>query len=272
MRRISLRNWAIVGVVCATMSVAYRLNAIGQLPVIGSLGTFATVQTGNLVVACNGCGEVPWTPGTFTSGSWLGANQNGGSNGEFDFINLYPSGSLGGFAWFSQNNSSLHQIMGLSQSGTLTVSQLAGNAATATLATNATHATTAGALSGTPTQCPTGATGIAANGNANCISTTYDVQSLIITTGICTTSNSAYSLCGPIGPYNWPHAFADGSYSVSCSAAVPTSTTGGSTVGTLQVYLEAINAGAVSLELQNGSGNGAGANTTGLINCLAQHL
>lgn len=175
MKRI--RNWAIVAVVCATMS----LSAHGQIPVIGSTGTFGTTFTGNFVVACNGCGEVPWTPGTFTSGSWLGFNQNGGANGEFDFINLYPSGSNGGFAWFSQNNSSLHQVMSLSQGGTLTVPQVAGNAATAT---NATHATTADALSAAPTPCTAGAAGgVDVHGNSiNCVTLAAAQHSTVLVT------------------------------------------------------------------------------------------
>lgn len=275
MRTNRLRNWAIVSVVCALLSVGYRLTADGQVPVIGSLVTGFTGQFGNLVSACNGCGQVTWTPGAFTQGSWMAQGNEGGSNLETDFINFHPSADVGGWAWFAPTSSTLGSpVMTLSTGGTLTVAQVAGNASTATNATNATnatHATTAGALSGSLSQCPNGASGIAANGNAVCISATYQVESLTITTGICTTPNTAYAQCGPIGPYTWSTAFPDANYAVSCSSAVPTSTSGGSTVGVITVYIENISATGVSLELQNGTGTGAGANTTGTIFCTAQH-
>lgn len=98
----------------------------------------------------------------------------------------------------------------IAQTGTITNST-SGNAATAT------------ALATTPTQC-TGsqfATGIAANGNANCATPagTSVVQSVILNGG-CTTGSSSYDTCNNV--LTWPVAFADTSYSVTCFGIGPT--------------------------------------------------
>jgi hypothetical protein len=98
----------------------------------------------------------------------------------------------------------------------------------------------------------------------------YRIGVLGITTGICTTSNTAYATCNTAA-YTWPTAFADANYAISCSMPMPTSTTGGSTVGTLKYYVASQSATSFTLTLQNGSSNGAGANTVASINCIGVH-
>lgn len=256
---------ALATVLCAVLSLMWRLTADGQVPIIASYLHFN--QAASLG----------------SQGGYLGWNQE--AIGETDFMNMQGTG-VGGFCWFNtvtpnllgclDFNGKLTTSGGFSGNltGTVTgslIGNVSGNASTASLATLATTATTADGLNGTLNQCSNGATGIANNGDAICVATALQVESLTITTGICTTTNTAYALCGPIGPYSWPTAFADSNYAVTCTPAVPTSTSGGSTVGTIQVYIENISASTVSLELQNGSGNGAGANTVGTIFCTAKH-
>jgi hypothetical protein len=87
-------------------------------------------------------------------------------------------------------------------------------------------------------------------------------QALIITTGICTTANSAYGSC-TFSP-SWRTAFADTGYAVSCTAETPTSD--GST-STLTLYVSAKSTTGFTLELQNGDTTSADATTTAEIDC-----
>jgi hypothetical protein len=91
-------------------------------------------------------------------------------------------------------------------------------------------------------------------------------QALIITTGICTTANTAYGSC-TFSPA-WPTAFADTGYAAVCTAEPPTSS--GST-STLTLYVSAKTTAGFTLELQNGDTTSADATTTAEIDCTGVH-
>jgi hypothetical protein len=258
-----LRNWAIVSVVCATMSVAYRPNVIAQVPIIGSLIQGITGQFGNLVAGCDGCGQTAWSPGSFTKGSWMQWGNNGGSNGETDFINKFPGGTNGGFAWFSQGGSTLAQIMSLTTAGTLTVPQVNGNAATATVAAS----TTGNAATATALASPTGVCvnvgnaqtyfmyGVTTTGNPGCNLVPFGKSTSVAPTGATAGSTATTSV-----PLNV--TMPDTNYSASCMIVNPTgapSIQGGTKTTT-----------SISVTIQNGQGSQAVASGGSEIDCTIQ--
>jgi hypothetical protein len=115
-----------------TGTVNGTLNGTVNGSAYGATGAF-----GNLIAACSGCGQTPWNPGTYSSGTWFGWNQNGGSTGESDIINRYVAGEQGGFSWWSTTAAALSApVMTLTPAGVLTVNQINanvnGNVSTAT--------------------------------------------------------------------------------------------------------------------------------------------
>lgn len=143
----------------------------------------------------------------------------------------------------------------IAQAGTIS-NPTTGNAATAT------------ALASTPSQCGAGnfATGIAANGNANCSAALSGVmQKLIITTGICTASGASYNTCTNAAQSNWPVAFADTSYSVTCTGLNP-SNSGGSLSGDIFSVTKTTTGITISLQTNTSSGF-----TYGEIDCIGYH-
>lgn len=254
--------WAAVAVIAAgvTLSVPPGVKAQSGVPVIGSTGSFGTTFTGNFVVACNGCGETTWSPGAFTQGSWISFNQNGGSNGEFDFINLFPSGSNGGFVWFSQSTGTLNQIMSLSHGGTLTVAQVAGNAATATTAANATHSTTTGAFDHTPTTCAVvnaWAFGVAADGTPGCVDSVRGRTTTVGTTAGTdyATATATVPLSNSAGSVTMP----DTLYSASCVGIGHT--------GHPAVLDITKGTTSITVTITNGTNSGAVASTYSEVDC-----
>jgi hypothetical protein len=182
--------WAGVVLIVAGLTLSVPPAVIAQVPVIGSLVQGINAHFGNLVAGANGLGLTPWSNEGFTQGSWLSFNNNGGSNGETDFINYHPS-LTGGFAWFTPNTSSLGSpVMSLSPSGTLTVAQVAGNAATSTTAATASALTAAGTNCGSTSGVA--AYGVDASGNALCKPTKTLWTS---TTSVCTTGGTGNLQC-----------------------------------------------------------------------------
>lgn len=209
------------------------------------------------------------------SGGFLAFNQAGA--GDMDFV-ATNGGSSPSFYWYYLLGTNIFPEMWLDQSAAALhvpggfVGNLTGNASSSTVSSSTTgNAATATQFASTPSNCGNGnpAYGVGVNGNALCPST-YKVQSAILTSGICTTNNTAYSTCGPI-TLNWTSAFIDANYGVSCNTNVPSSTTGGSTIGTLSIYIYARNTSNVQVELQNGASSGAGANTASFISCTGVH-
>jgi hypothetical protein len=274
MKNVLISIYLLLASGCATVAYA-------QVPINGSTVQGQQVQTGNLVVGANSLGGTPWSPsnalgGTFSQGSWISFNNNGGSNGETDFINYHPGSLAGGFAWFTPSTSSLGaQVMFLSPGGTLTVNQvnanvtgsLTGNASTATLATNATtaattsgNAATATALAATPSGCGTGyqhVYAIAANGNGSCGTPVYG-----ITTSVTSTANSANATASSTVPLFWkfggtaaPVTMPDTAYAASCTIVSPFGfpTVTGITKGTTSITVTIMNGTSSAAVTSGGS-------------------
>ena len=270
-KRLAL--WAMAAVFCAVLSVAWRAEAIGQVDIIGSLVTGITGQFGNLVSGCDSCGQVAWTPGSFTKGSWMQWGNNGGSNAETDFINKFPGGTTGGFAWFSQSGSTLTQIMSLTTGGTLSVNQVNGNAATATHVaysgltggvptwnqSTTGNAATATALASTPGTCSNVGNaqvyfmyGVTATGNPGCNLVPFGKSTSVASTGATAGSTATTSV-----PLNV--TMPDTNYSASCMIINPTgapSIQGGTKTTT-----------SISVTIQNGQGSQAVASGGSEIDC-----
>lgn len=92
------------------------------------------------------------------------------------------------------------------------------------------------------------------------------IESLIITSGICTTGG-AEQKC-PMSAVNWPVAFSNSTYAVTCTVQNPT---GSGDNPSLAVYWTAKSASAITLELQSGSNSAGGTNTTAEIDCTGVH-
>lgn len=237
-----------------------------QVPISGSTVQGTTGQFGNFVAGTNGLGGAVWSPsnalgGTFTQGSWVSFNQNGGSSGETDFINYHPGSLAGGFAWFTPSTSSLgSQIMFLSPGGVLTVNQVSAN-----LTGNATgNAATATALAAAPSGCGTGyqhVYAIAANGNGSCATPVYG-----ITTSVTSTASSAGSTASSTVPLSWKFGGTAGSvtmpdttYAASCSLVGATGAP----------YVQSISKSTTSITvtISNGQGSQAVASGASEIDC-----
>jgi hypothetical protein len=243
-------------------------NVSGGSSVSGTSVSGTNGQFGNLLVSCNGCGAATWTPGSFTQGTWFGLNNNGGSNGETDFINRYTAGNAGGFSWWSLTGSTLtSQIMNLTPGGVLTVATVDANTSGTHTGAVVGNASTASALATTPSNCGSGkiSYGISANGNALCDSSSYLMQPLVITSGICTTGTSAWSNCS--FSVNWPSSFADSNYAVSCSAGIGQGTSAALT----GVFISGKTASSFTITLQNGGSGAGGATTTNEVDCTGIH-
>jgi len=126
---------------------------------------------------------------------------------------------------------------------------------------------TSGTISGTSSPLCTDANGGATTSSCSVVTGATKVQALIITTGICTTGG-AETKCTS-GPYNWPVAFADASYAVTCSAANPTGT--GTNPGMYGPYPTTQTASQISVIIQSGSASAAGSVTTATIWCIGVH-
>jgi hypothetical protein len=216
-----------------------------------ALGAAASAQ---LVSGYGAAWYGPLTPPFYGVGGYTGYNAANAS--DYDFYNV----GAGPFYWYSLGSGqTLPSSPSMILNGTtLTVTQVKGNASTAT------------ALAATPTQCGTGsyATGIQSNGDANCSAAGGPSIQTIQVTGtseICTTGTAAFSQCAGSSPVTWTTAFADTNYSVSCMGA-------SAMTGTItQIWATSITASGFTLNLQNGDSNGAVASTFTQIDCMGIH-
>lgn len=162
MRMKTLRNWAAVSAFCAVLSLAWRLTADGQVPLVSSFVYFSQLAT------------------QISQGGYLGWNK--ASVGESDFHTV-PGSGVGGYNWYNGPIASETLFMHLDGStGVLTnnngfvgpltgnvVGNLTGNSNgthTGAVVGNASTATTASALAST-SPCGSGfATGISTSGTA----------------------------------------------------------------------------------------------------------
>ncbi len=182
------KNVAVWMVVAAFMAVVLGLYAP---PVISQMS-----GTGFLFVTGNGNSGSYVTPGGyFTYGS-----------GITDFVSS-NTGTAGTFAWGEEIAGGI-PVWEMTLSGTtLTVPQVAGNAATATQ------------LAISPTTCSGGQTamGIEANGNAICRNTTTALDQWITFSSTCGSGQVAYNGdASCVGTATFTPAMADTSYYVQC--------------------------------------------------------
>lgn len=94
------------------------------------------------------------------------------------------------------------------------------------------------------------------------------IQSIRITTGICTTANAAEVKCTS-GPYFWPVPFTDANYAITCTTSNPTGT--GTNPGNYGPYWTTKFNDQFSVIIQSGSASAAGANTVAEIDCMGIH-
>ena len=277
-------------------SVAYSgmsiFNSVINSTPIGmstpAAGNFTAVTASSVTagsVQANGSPTFPLG----TQGAYLGWSHNG--LGEADFFAQNGTG-VGGFAWF--NTAAATQLMSLNQAGVLTVATVdanlngnvtgnlvgngtgtwngpvngnassatvaastSGNSATATLAASATQ------LAATPAQCGAGtfATGITANGTANCTPT----KTLFATTSsVCTTPSGSGSCTTTL---TWPSpGFSSGVYIAICSGV---NASGAGTQGVVvNMSVTSQTQTTVAVTLTNGTANQENTATFGAINCV----
>ncbi len=91
------------------------------------------------------------------------------------------------------------------------------------------------------------------------------IQPLIINSGICTTASSAFASC--TFTVNWPTAFANTNYSVTCSSGPGQ----GSSAALTGLFVSNQTTTNFQITLQNGDAGGAGAVTVSQINCIGMH-
>jgi hypothetical protein len=115
-----------------------------------------------------------------------------------------------------------------------------------------------GILTTTSTACPT--------------SGPTQTETLIITTGICTTPDGspAWGACTFTSP-NWPAAFADTGYSVGCTVINPGTFSGSGNQPVAILYVMSKSTTNLTIALQNGDANGSTATTPAEIDCTGTH-
>lgn len=86
---------------------------------------------------------------------------------------------------------------------------------------------------------------------------------LIITSGICSTTNSASATC-TMSPVNWPQPFVDSNYSATCTPSAPSA-------GIQANIYVTKTASSVTIKLQNGQGSAAMITTVPEIDCYGTH-
>jgi hypothetical protein len=91
------------------------------------------------------------------------------------------------------------------------------------------------------------------------------IQPLVVTSGICTTSSSAWATCN--FTVNWPSAFADTNYAVTCTSQPGQ----GSSAVLTGVFVNNKSTTGFEITLQNGDSSGSGAVTTNEIDCIGMH-
>ncbi len=251
---------------------------IGQTS--GNTGQFTTISSLAAV-----------TNSQFVNGkasSYAGAIANASAfniegGGDADFI-AANGGASPKFNWYYQlGPGSPTKIMFVDPTGILNEpyginanvnGNLTGTAASSTNALNATFATTAGTTSGnsatatqfaaSPTNCGTKfSNGISQNGNALC-NASFQVESVVVTSGICTTGGSAGATCS--FAVTWPNAFPSTAYAPHCSAAPPS---GSGSAPSLNVYVGSKTTSGATVTLQGGQGSSGGTNTTSEVDCTA---
>ena len=89
------------------------------------------------------------------------------------------------------------------------------------------------------------------------------IQGLILNSGICTTGNTAFSVCTISA--TWPVAFANSGYVVTCTPSSP------SALALNTIYFSAKTAAGFVLTLQNADASGANAVSVAEIDCIGMH-
>lgn len=262
-----LLTWTVlsVGLLAARLLFMYECEPVAWAQVAGVFSSL-NVSSGGLM------------NGTFTFGSTIVGNINtasgsdhtpGGCGAGLFAQSIGTNWSLGCNAVSFSSLSGTPSIVNSFNTRTGAVTLLAADVDGLGSITNNTSGS-AGSLSGSLTQCPNGATGIAANGNANCISATHLTQSATGTG--CSTGASSYDTCES-GTVSWPANFADTNYQVSCTANGPStlqsgcSGAAGCQMGTVAGYTSKSVSGIVVIWATLG-GNIA---TASSFDCVANH-
>ena len=89
------------------------------------------------------------------------------------------------------------------------------------------------------------------------------IQGLIINSGICSTGNTAFSICSISA--SWPTAFANSSYALTCTPSTPTALT----LNT--IYFTSKSASGFTLAIQNADASGANPISLSEIDCIGMH-
>lgn len=180
-----------------------------KLAVVLMLGLCASAF-GQMVTGYGSAWYGPFAPPFYAKGSYMGTNVSG--EGETDF---YTVDGLGGFSWWELGQgAALPSTPSMTLNGTtLAVAQLDGNAATAT------------ALQNTPSQCVGGeyATGISANGGANCAGTSTLFDGYYSQAGCALTNSGNLGSC--TGTFTFSPAQPDVNYMAFCVADSTTAMT-----------------------------------------------
>jgi hypothetical protein len=204
-----------------------------------------------------------WSSQLMSNGGILNVTQGGyilwniHGQGDMDFVDNFGLG-LGGFGWFASTTTAPGTaLMTLGADGQLDaiggyLGNLTGNASTAT------------ALAASPTNCGSNgiASGIAANGNAICNTSIPLTQSVVVTSGICTTSGTAFSSCETT--VSWPAAFPDVQYAATCSVGAATA------LGLTGTWIASKTTTTIQVFIQNGDADAANAISVNEIDCIGR--
>jgi hypothetical protein len=89
------------------------------------------------------------------------------------------------------------------------------------------------------------------------------IQALVINTGICSTSSSAFSTCSITA--TWASAFANSSYALTCTPSSP------SALALNTIYFSGKTASGFTLNIQNADASGANSISLSEIDCIGMH-
>jgi hypothetical protein len=121
----------------------------------------------------------------------------------------------------------------------------------------------AGTISGTSVSLCTDANGNDTTSSCPSYLLGSQVETKIISSGICTVANSAYASCGTA--FTWPTAFADTNYALTCTTNAATA------LGLTAVWWESKATTGATVYIQNGDASAANPISVTEIDCIGIH-